>query len=118
MKVAHITTTILLMALLAGCSPSNVVRNSRKDGSVKQVDKWLAHNWLDLRDRETIEWGKVEHLESGNYTVRYRFQANIVGGGSIVDDATFTFSNKGDFVSVSHADGHPKKVNGRGTANI
>jgi hypothetical protein len=101
---------LVAISLLAACSSTDVVRNSPTDGSVAQVERWLASNWLDLHNRQTIEWGQVEQDESGNYTVRYRFQANVAGGGALVDDTTFTFDRKGKFVSVNHAEGFPEKI--------
>ena len=101
---------LVAIGLFCGCASIGAVRNSPADGSVAPVERWLARNWLDLRDRQTIEWGHVEQDERGNYSVRYRFRANVAGGGTIIDDATFTFDRKGKFVSVNHAPGFPEKT--------
>jgi hypothetical protein len=83
-------------------SRQEVVHNSLRDGSVRQVKVFLQHNWKDLGLRAPIEWGKVERTSDGNFLVPCTFRT-MMRGESGTMEAVFTFDSRGQYVDVKTA---------------
>ncbi len=81
-------------------SRQDVVHTSLWDGSVSQVNVWLKRNWLDLRLRSSIEWGRVEKTADGDFLVPCTFRTTV-NERPTTTEALFTFDARGRYVDVN-----------------
>ena len=64
------------------------------------VEDFFQDNFRDITSRETLEWGDLEKSPEGNVAIRYKYRAKIWDKDTLVKNQVFTFSPKGEFVSV------------------
>jgi hypothetical protein len=94
---------VLFIAFISVCwfveSKQEVVHNSLRDGSVRQVKLFLQHNWRDVGPRPPIEWGKVEKTPDGSFLVPCTLRTTAHGKPATIE-AVFTFDSDGQYVHV------------------
>ncbi len=94
-----------------------VVRNSGKnflkDKAKEYVKEFFRNNYRDITDRRTIEWGQPVKHENGNFSIRYKYEAEIWNKDKQIHNKVFTFTENGRFVSVKDADSEKevKRIN-------
>lgn len=79
---------------------AKVVDTSSKKGLTTLVEDFFHGNFRDITSRESIEWGDLEKSSDGNVAIRYKYRAKIWDKDTVVKNQLFTFSPKGEFVSV------------------
>lgn len=67
------------------------------------VEDFFSSNYRDITARKTLEWGKAQKLDNGNWQIRYKYEATIREKDNIIQDKLFTFTPEGGFVSVKDA---------------
>lgn len=77
-----------------------VVNITSKKGVSALVEDFFQDNFHDITSRETLEWGDLETSSEGNVAIRYKYRAKIWDKDTVVKNQVFTFSPKGEFVSV------------------
>lgn len=77
-----------------------VVDTSSKKGLTALVEDFFHDNFRDITARQTLEWGELEKSSDGNVGIRYKYRAKIWDKDTVVKNQLFTFSPKGEFVSV------------------
>jgi len=77
-----------------------------KNGMMALVEDFFRHNFHDITSRQTIEWGEVVKTKEG-FSIRYKYDYSSRHGEPQIANQVFTFSPKGEFVSVSDAEKHP-----------
>ena len=84
--------------------------SSETAGKLRQwVEDFFHHNYRDITDRKTLEWGEPETTALGNLSIRYKFDAVIWGKDILTMNQVFIFTPDGNFVSVKNVDGFPVK---------
>lgn len=77
---------------------------SAKEGLQKLVEKFFSENFRDITARKTIEWGEREISYDQNRNelvcIRYKYEATIRGGETIIQNKIWTFEKDGKFVSI------------------
>jgi hypothetical protein len=82
-------------------SSSNEIYQDAWDNSVPSVERYLKHQYLrDPESYESIKWGKLEHLENGNYEVIHSYRARNGFGGMAKETKIFTLSPEGEVIYV------------------
>ena len=64
------------------------------------VEDFFHHNYRDITDRKTLEWGEPEFTVLGNLSIRYKFDAVIWNKDIFTMNKAFTFTPDGEFVGV------------------
>ncbi|GEM_PF-4509191 len=64
------------------------------------VEDFFSANYRDITARKTLEWGKVQKLDNGNWQIRYKYEATIWNKDKVIQDKLFTFTPEGGFVEV------------------
>jgi beta-lactamase regulating signal transducer with metallopeptidase domain len=73
------------------------------------VEDFFHHNYRDITDRKTLEWGEPTTTALGNLSIRYKFDAVIWDKEILTMNQVFTFTPDGKFVSVKDVEGFPLK---------
>lgn len=80
-------------------SSKSIVTNSKWDGSVSQVAKYLKTNLNDPHSYESIQWSKV--IDTNNeYIVAHQYRAKNRFGAFIVVKQIFHISKKGEIIKI------------------
>ena len=80
--------------------PAKDVDVTSQKGVSALVEDFFQDNFRDITSRETLEWGELEKSPNGNVSLRYKYRAKIWDKDTLVKNQLFTFSPKGEFVSV------------------
>jgi len=64
------------------------------------VEDFFSPNYRDITARKSLEWGKVQKLDNGNWQIRYKYEAEIWHKDKIIQNKLLTFTSEGGFVSV------------------
>jgi hypothetical protein len=73
------------------------------------VEDWFLHNPRDITMRRSLEWGDAITDESGNGTIRYRFEALVRDTDRVTLCEDFTFDKDGFFTKVEKVEGFLKE---------
>lgn len=88
--------------------------NSPADEHLRDlVEEFFKHNFRDVTQRKTIEWGPAEKVEGGNYAIRYKYYASIWDKKLMVMNQVFTFTPEGEFIAWVNVEGFPKTMIGQ-----
>lgn len=71
-----------------------------KEGIIRLVDDFFAHNARDITARKTIEWGPLNVDQGNNTSISYRFEATIREREEKVMTWVFTFAPNGGLKSL------------------
>jgi beta-lactamase regulating signal transducer with metallopeptidase domain len=64
------------------------------------VEDFFKDNYRDIKQRKTIEWGEPIIDDTGNQTIRYKYEANIWDSKDrYIFNELFTFNKNGKYVS-------------------
>jgi hypothetical protein len=74
------------------------------------VEDFFHHNYRDITDRKTLEWGEPQTTALGNLSIRYKFEAVIWDKDIMTMNKVFTFTPQGKYVSVNDVEGFPVKT--------
>jgi hypothetical protein len=77
-----------------------LVDTTSKTGVTALVEDFFQDNFHDITARETMEWGDLEKSPDGNVAIRYKYRAKIWDKDTVLKNEVFTFTPKGEFVSV------------------
>jgi hypothetical protein len=77
-----------------------LVDTTSKKGVTALVEDFFQNNFRDITARESMEWGDLEKTPEGNVAIRYKYRAKIWDKDTMVKNQVFTFSPKGEFVSI------------------
>ena len=73
------------------------------------VEDFFRHNYRDITDRKTLEWGEPQLTPLGNWSIRYKFDAVIWEKDILTMNQVFTFTPEGKYLSAENVDGFPVK---------
>ena len=77
------------------------------------VEDWFRYNYLDLRQRETIEWGEPTVDEDGSASIRYKYLATVEDEGglakTLICNKFFVFDSRNKWVDTRDVAGFPKE---------
>jgi hypothetical protein len=80
--------------------PARIVDATSKNGVSSLIEDFFQDNFRDITSRETLEWGELEKKSDGDVSLRYKYRAKIWDKDTVIKSQVFTFSSKGEFVSV------------------
>ncbi len=86
------------------------VDTSTAEGVKELVNDFFKSNFRDVTSRKTLEWGDLQKQAEGNVSIRYKYEARIWDKQTMIMNQIFTFTPKGEYVSVKNVDGFPKEV--------
>lgn len=74
--------------------------NSKYDGSVYWVEKYLKQNLKDPDSYQAIDWSAVQSAAGGRLEVRHKYRAKNSFGGYAIENKVFTFDESGNVYSA------------------
>ncbi len=77
------------------------------------VEDWFRYNYVDLRQRETIEWGEPTTDEDSSVSIRYKYFATVKDKGGFtktrIYNQIFVFDSRNKWVDTRDVAGFPKE---------
>lgn len=79
----------------ASVPTTELSENSKYDGSVYWVKKYLQRNLKDPDSYQGIDWSPVQKTENGHLMVRHKYRAKNSLGGFVIENQVFIYDEKG-----------------------
>ncbi|MAT70069.1 MAG: hypothetical protein CMJ58_11155 [Planctomycetaceae bacterium] len=80
-----------------------------RNGMIRLVEDFLQHNFRDIQNRRTVEWGGAAVDSAGNRSIDYRFESASAGGARTAV-FRFTFAPNGGLISVIEMQEQPAAI--------
>ncbi|MHC4213190.1 MAG: M56 family metallopeptidase [Planctomycetota bacterium] len=74
------------------------------------VEDYFKHNYRDITDRKTIEWGEPAVDPNGNTSISYKYEMIIWDKDKFLANEIFSFDKDGKFLKVQKVEGFPKSL--------
>ena len=76
------------------------------------VEDFFKHNFRDVTQHKTIEWGEVETDTKGHRSIRYKYYASIWDKQLLVMNQVFTFDANDEYIGYINVEGFPETLSG------
>jgi Spy/CpxP family protein refolding chaperone len=107
-QISVFLTALLVSITLAFCQGKPI--SPEKAMMMGYVEDFFANNARDITMRKSLEWGDVQTDDTGNRTIRYKYEALIWDKERLIICSDFTFDKEGNYVNMVHVEGFPQPV--------